>query len=1424
MPRFNMIRKLLLSFLFFTFSLFSFAQSFTDSTPAPAGTKTWTVPTGVTNVTLEIWGAGGAGGGSTLNKEGGAGGGGGAYVTKTISVNPGDVITYSIGLGATGTVGDGAKGGNTTLSTVSSTNLIANGGSGGATAAHNSSVSGGSGGSASGGTNSNGSNGANNSTSTGNGGKGGNSGNGDAGGAGADGSNGGNGTAGATPGGGGGGGVGRASTNYLGGNGGNGQVKITYSCPTYSLTSVSTTDACSTGKQSTVTAKSSAAGLPIGTYTVEYRLSYNSYSTVYTATMTVSTAGTGTFTSNLSIMSGTESTNIRIDKITSSSCTSTINSNNVSNTLYIAPFRGAPTANTGFASCNDWVAQWNNDTVDGYYLDVAIDNTFTNYVSGYQNLYVGNVISYTLTGLAHGGTYYYRVRSQNYCGISANSNVVSFTEKGNGSSNAGSISGGDTSICPGNTTQYTVSGSNPTNGTWSVFNQTGAATISNTGLLSATKPGTVTVVFTVGSGCVSSTTKSFTIAGGTIGAASSTPTICLGTALTAITHTTSGFTGIGAASNLPPGTSASFSSNTITIVGTPTVAGTYNYSIPLNGGSCGSINSNATGKIIVSGSNTVSTSSNPTICIGVNTTSITQTTTGATGIGTPSNLPPGLTASWLSNTITISGTPNTAGSYTYSIPLTGGCGSINATGTITVNDNMGVSAASSSQTLCVNTLMTNITHTTTGGVTGIGTANPPLPAGVTALWASNTITISGTPSVPGTYNYSIPVIGCGTTVNAIGTITVNANMGVSAASSSQTLCANTLMTNITHTTTGGVTGIGTANPPLPAGVTASWASNTITISGTPSAPGTYNYSIPVIGCGTTVNATGSITVNPVLNASVTITHDQLDLTICQGTHVRFKAHPTNGGNNPTYQWYNGSTLLTETSDSYLAYNVTNTDSFKVVMTSNASPCLTGSPATSNTISFSVTTTDRGRTHGGGDICYGAIPGKMTLTNFDGPGGVTYAYQNKIVRWEYSTDGNQTWTPIAGTDKLIEYTPTTPLYVNTNFRAVAQTGSCSEQYAIETGFNVFAPTVITSPSINGQLKCQGDPFSAISVSATGTNPNGQNALLYQWYSTTQNNNTSGSAINGATTNTYTPLSTAAVTLYYYCIVTGKCGTASSTVSGAFITYAKPAAPVASVTIQPTCSGTKGTITITPVSGLTYSINGTDYYNQTVFDSLDPNTYIVTAKNATGCVSSTGTSLQVNTPTSKTWTGATSTDWNVAGNWSPSGVPTATDCVIIPAGVAKNPIISDINLDSYAYTLTVNDQASLLIKSSATLRVDSAVKVLSSAATAGSLFFEDSASLIQTDNSPNINSGKISYQRTTPGIRQADYTYWSTPVQGQTPGGISSQTDPTKIYYTDGIGWVSMSKTAVMTVGKGYIIRGPENYSNTARVPFTATFSG
>lgn len=75
-------------------------------------------------------------------------------------------------------------------------------------------------------------------------------------------------------------------------------------------------------------------------------------------------------------------------------------------------------------------------------------------------------------------------------------------------------------------------------------------------------------------------------------------------------------------------------------------------------------------------------SSSPKVCINSPIETITHTTTGATGIGNPINLPIGVTATWAANVITINGTPVVEGNYDYSIPLTGGCLTEFATGSI----------------------------------------------------------------------------------------------------------------------------------------------------------------------------------------------------------------------------------------------------------------------------------------------------------------------------------------------------------------------------------------------------------------------------------------------------------------------------------------------------------------------------------------------------------------------------------------------------------------------------------------------------------------------------------------------------------------------------------------------------------------------
>lgn len=63
----------------------------------------------------------------------------------------------------------------------------------------------------------------------------------------------------------------------------------------------------------------------------------------------------------------------------------------------------------------------------GYRLDVSTNSSFSSYVTGYENLSVGNTTSYAVSGLAGGTTYYYRIRATNAGGTSVNSNTVSVT-------------------------------------------------------------------------------------------------------------------------------------------------------------------------------------------------------------------------------------------------------------------------------------------------------------------------------------------------------------------------------------------------------------------------------------------------------------------------------------------------------------------------------------------------------------------------------------------------------------------------------------------------------------------------------------------------------------------------------------------------------------------------------------------------------------------------------------------------------------------------------------------------------------------------------------------------------------------------------------------------------------------------------------
>jgi titin len=104
----------------------------------------------------------------------------------------------------------------------------------------------------------------------------------------------------------------------------------------------------------------------------------------------------------------------------------TVNSNVINPTTF--PAVPAGTAATAISQTG-FTANWNLAIgATGYRLDVAPNSTFSSFVDGYNDLEVNNVLSYPVSGLAAGTTYYYRIRAYNIGGASVSSTpVISLT-------------------------------------------------------------------------------------------------------------------------------------------------------------------------------------------------------------------------------------------------------------------------------------------------------------------------------------------------------------------------------------------------------------------------------------------------------------------------------------------------------------------------------------------------------------------------------------------------------------------------------------------------------------------------------------------------------------------------------------------------------------------------------------------------------------------------------------------------------------------------------------------------------------------------------------------------------------------------------------------------------------------------------------
>ncbi|UGS23106.1 hypothetical protein [Flavobacterium channae] len=190
-------------------------------------------------------------------------------------------------------------------------------------------------------------------------------------------------------------------------------------------------------------------------------------------------------------------------------------------------------------------------------------------------------------------------------------------------------------------------------------------------------------------------------------------------------------------------------------------------------------------------------------------------------------------------------------------------------------------------------------------------------------------------------------------------------------------------------------------------------------------------------------------------------------------------------------------------------------------------------------------------------------------------------------------------------------------------------------------------------------------------------------------------------------------------------------------------------------------------------------------------------------------------------SKVWNGSLNTDWDTANNWTPAGVPTASDCVVIP-DTANDPIISGTNYNGLGLNLTVQNNAALTVTSNNDLTITEWVNIN----TTGDLILQNSASLLQINN--DVNQGTMHMTRTA-NIRKLDYVYWSSPVSNFSVNNVSPGTTGNKYKWIPTIAsningfcnWVGANEN--MVLGKGYIVRGPDSFTSTV-TPFNAVFAG
>lgn len=802
-------------------------------------------------------------------------------------------------------------------------------------------------------------------------------------------------------------------------------------------------------------------------------------------------------------------------------------------------------------------------------------------------------------------------------------------------------------ICSGSQTTLVNLTANPTGTT---FIWTASATAGISGFIASgttdtipiqtinttnTNPGTVTYVITPSFGGCVGPTATYIINVNPAPSITAQPTsssVCLNSSATVLSVTLSSTSGTPTYqwySNVSNGNSGGtliVGATSSTYNPPTTTLGTLYYYcvITLSSGGCSSLSSLAAA-VTVNPLPTIATQPLQTqnLCVGSTIPSaLSIVSTG--GIGTA-------TYQWYSNTVNANSggtliqgatnatyTPpvfNVAATYYFyaTVTLSGnGCGLVtsNIAEIIVFNDPVITAQPLVTQTLCQGATPTNLEVTASGGNGSFtyqwySNANNNTTSGTIIAGATNATYSPPTTSVVTLYYYCIvsqATLACSVT-SATAAVNVNASPTILSQPQSSTVCSGGTPTVLSLTFS---TGTGTP--------TYQWYSNTSndTTTGSPISGETNStYAPPANTVGTMYyyalltfpNITGSCATIASNTAIITVTagaiinqQPLISQGICVGGTITtpLSVSFTGGTGTPSYQWYsntsnsntggtliNGATNVNYTPPAFTTAG--NAYYYYVIISFSGSGCgaITSDVATIIVANDPIVDVQPTANQ---TLCQSAIPTALSISVSGGIGSI-YTYQ-----WYVSTLNNtSSGTAITGETNPIYIPPTNTAGTLYYYCIISQPNGigCSATTNTAEVIINLAPAIVNQPSSSSI--CLGQTATVLSF----TIANGVGVPTYQWYSNSNNSNTGGTIINGATNATFNPPSNVSGTSYYYCVVTfptitGGCSVISTNAAEVIINPN----PVIASEIVTICSGV--TFTVIPTnSGSNIVPVGTSY---------------------------------------------------------------------------------------------------------------------------------------------------------------------------------------------------------------------------------------